>query len=136
MKISFLSSLEKYRNIALPEERLFFSNESPFEGINLPADSFFAFHAPEVFDLNYQTGTAYVIRLVRNDYVPIKIDVYQNYISKSPDTVQKSGPIRIEYHHCNELPGFMMDDLESDETEQGVRIKERIIHHLNEWRER
>lgn len=135
MSKRFLATLSEYKRHILPQENLSFAEKSPFKGINLPHNSFMAWHAPKFFDPRCQTGTAYVIRLISNIDLPIKIDVYQNYINGSLNDVEKSGPIWIGYHHGNNLPDFIEKALLNSKTEAEQRMHTRVRMHLLELKQ-
>lgn len=108
MKNKFIT-LRKYQEIIKPEEKLSYSNRSPFDSITLPPHNgiFIAWHGPEALIVNGSTGTAYACRIDIKDPKPLNFDVYSIRPTKNPEIIEIIISPKQDYHWADDIPDIM-----------------------------
>lgn len=120
MKKKYLTR-EEFQSKFESGEKLEFSIESPFGSISVFPEKtlFFARHWDPSFAMAGATGTAYVCRI--GDSCSFDFDVLSLRLNKKgmPEVFH----VYTDYHHTNEMPQFMNDQMPSD-------IKDRVKNYL------
>jgi len=124
MKKKFIA-LKRYQEIVEPREGLSYSNDSPFDSINIPSPEgiFIAWHGPEVFVLRGGTGTAYVCRTDEEDPKPLNFDVYSIRPTKNSEIIEITLLPKQKYHWADDVPDIMKESVPEWIKERITKIK-------------
>ena len=119
-------SVDDFKDLIEPDEKLTFSDISPIPGISIPKNKglFMVHHSVEpIVGVASVTGTTYVCRIDAKDAKPLNWDVHQVWVRDTGTMLELKG-IKTDFHHSTDLPEFIRKDAPPEIIE---RVRSAIL---------